>query len=93
MRREQQEEQNQPPHAPTQLVTKKKQFVKTNQLQPGTGTIIVGQTVWHRDITAAKAILYKGNLYRNVVVFTEYYLVCADTVNDHLILFHLDCFQ
>lgn len=58
-KQEQQVLQNHQQHAV--MVQKKTRFIKNTELLPAAeGDAAVGQTIWHRDITAAKLILYKG---------------------------------
>lgn len=68
LRRKKKEEQGQqqqqgayPDHISAVMVSTKTQFVKKTNLLPVTEEEN-GSTIWHRDISAAKLILYKGIL-------------------------------
>lgn len=63
-KQEEQEQQHQIQHQQTfstATVSKRMQYIKKTQLLPATEEENVGITIWHRDISAAKLIRYKGN--------------------------------
>lgn len=72
LRRKKEEEQAQqqqgayPQHISAVMVSKKTQLVKKTKLLPVTEEEYVGSTIWHRDISAAKLILYKGILLNSI---------------------------